>query len=365
MHVAADLRVLDREGMEHTGLGRSALEVARALPAVRPEWTFTIHSNRSDLFAEKTGVTLCTTRWPTASALGRAAWLLTAGRRDDPSPDLWWAPTYYLPRGWRGPGVVTIHDLVFVLQPQLYRGRLKALYAARVAGESARRADRVLCPSVATRERVVREFRVDAAKVVVARWGVDEAFRGAPPSAKREYALFVGRWEARKGLDVLHAALREAARRGSRIRLVLAGGPGWGAGETVRRLRAEPDVDVVLEPSDERLRSLYAGALALVYPSRMEGFGLPVAEAMAAGCPVISSDLPEIREWAQDAPRYVPVGDEHALAEALITLAENPSRRERIVEHGREVAQGLTWAACAEATAQAMESAAAERSARP
>jgi glycosyltransferase involved in cell wall biosynthesis len=365
LHVAADLRVLDRQGMEHTGLGRSALEVARALPAVRPDWTFTVHSNRPDLFQADPRVTVRATPWPTASALGRAAWLLTAGRRGHPTPDLWWAPTYYLPRGWRGPGVVTIHDLVFALQPELYRGRLKALYATRVAGESARRADRVLCPSVATRERVVREFRVGAAKVMVARWGVDEAFRSAPPSPKRESALFVGRWEARKGLDVLHAALRETARRGSRIHLVLAGGPGWGAAETVRRLRAEPDVDVVSEPSDERLRSLYAGALALVYPSRMEGFGLPVAEAMAGGCPVIASDLPEIREWARDAPLYVPVGDQRALAEALITLAENPSRRERMAERGRAVAEGLTWAACAETTAQAMEAAVAEHSGRP
>jgi alpha-1,3-rhamnosyl/mannosyltransferase len=270
-----------------------------------------------------------------------------------------------MPRSWRGPGVVTIHDLVFALEPHLYRGRFKSLYVTHAARQSARRADRVLCPSTATRERIVSEFEVDTEKVVVAPWGVDEAFRAPSRPANGDYFLCVGRWEARKGLDVLHAALRESAQRGVRLRLVLAGGPGWGASETVRELRSEPEVETVLDPSDEELRSLYAGAFALVYPSRMEGFGLPVAEAMASGCPVIASDLPEVREWAQDAPLYVPAGDSRSLADALMALTEDRLRRERMAARGRAIAAGLTWEACAETTARAMEAAVAERSAGP
>jgi glycosyltransferase involved in cell wall biosynthesis len=366
VHVAADLRILDRKGMERTGLGRSAFELLRALPAVRPEWTFTVHSNRPDLLGQAPGLSPRRTRWPTGSALGRAAWLrFAAGRGDDPAPDLWLAPSFYIPPSWRGPAVVTIHDLVPVLHPELYRGRRKARYAARAMGDSARRADRILCPSAATRDRIVTEFGVDPEKVVIARWGVDDLFRSAKPSETGDYLLCVGRWEARKGLDVLVQALRESDRRGHRTRVVLAGGPGWGASETVRRLRAMPGVEMVLDPSDEELASLYAGALALVYPSRMEGFGLPIAEAMAGGCPVIASDLPEIREWAQDAPRYVPARDANALAYALIEVAQSPVLRARMAERGRAIASELTWRACAETTAQAMEAAVADRSAGP
>jgi glycosyltransferase involved in cell wall biosynthesis len=252
--------------------------------------------------------------------------------------------------------VVTIHDLVPVVHPELYRGRLKARYVTRAARVSARRADRVVCPSNATRDLVVAKLGVEAAKVVVARWGVDERFRH-PPEGTRRHLLFVGRWEARKGLDVLAAALRESQRRGMSPRLVLAGGPGWGASATVRELTAMANVETVLDPSDEELASLYAGALALVYPSRMEGFGLPIAEAMAARCPVIASDLPEVREWAHDAPRYVPVGDSHALAEALAAITDTSELRERMAERGRAIASELTWRACAETMARAMEAA--------
>jgi glycosyltransferase involved in cell wall biosynthesis len=364
VHVAVDLRILDREGMERTGVGRYALEATRALRAVRPDWTLTIHSNRADLVAESSGTTVCRTRWPTASAVGRAGWLhLAAARATRPPADLWWAPAFVLPLGWRGPAVVTIHDLVFLLRPELYRGRLGAFYVARATAWSARRAGRVLCGSSAIRNEIVSELGVEPQRVMVTPWGVGEAFRKAAVAPGDGYVLFVGRWEARKGLEVLHRAIRDAAARGVPLRLVLAGGPGWGAAEATRALRADPEVEAVLDPSDERLASLYAGALALVYPSRMEGFGLPVAEAMASGCPVVASDLREIREWAHDAPAYVPVGDSTALANALIALAEDPERREQMAARGRAIAAGLRWEAVGETAAQAMEAALAERSA--
>jgi len=363
VHVAVDLRILDRKGMERTGLGRSALEVMRALPAARPDWTFTVHSNRPELLGDSPGLSLRRTRFPTASAAGRATWLLTTdASAREPSPDLWWGPSSYLPRRLSRPAVVTIHDLVPVAHPELYRGRLRARYVARAMQSAARRADCIMCPSAATRDRLVAEFGVTSRNVVVAPWGVDQEFRTARPAESDGHLLFVGRWEARKGLDVLAAALKEVDRRRTLPRVVLAGGPGWKASDAVRELRAMPSVETMVDPSDEELASLYAGALALVYPSRMEGFGLPIAEAMASGCPVIASDLPEVREWAQDAPLYVPAGDPQALAGALIEVSESPARREQMAERGRAIASQLTWETCAETTARAMEAAVAARS---
>lgn len=361
MRVAVDLRILDRKGMERTGIGRQAVEATRALRAARPDWTLTVHSNRPDLLADIPGASRRATRWPTASAVGRQAWLhLAAAGTTRPAPDVWWSPAYVLPAGWRGPAVVTIHDLVFRLHPELYRGRLRAAYFSRATRWSAARAGRVLCPSQATGDRLVGELGVDRGKLVVAPWGIGDAFRDRRAPDRGDYLLFVGRWEARKGLDVLRAALAEAAARDRRPRLVLAGGPGWGADDAVRALRSDPGVEVALDPADDELARLYAGARALVYPSRMEGFGLPVAEAMACGCPVIASDLPEIRGWAKDAPLYVRAGDPTGLADALVALGEDPDRRERMSERGRAIAAGLTWEAFGEAAAGAIQ-AAAER----
>lgn len=363
MYLAVDLRILDREGMERTGIGRQALEATRAVRAARPDWTLTVHTNRTDLLAADPSTRLSRTSWPTTSALGRHAWLhVAATRAASPAPDLWWAPAFVLPLGWRGPAVVTIHDLVVRLRPDLYRGRLSARYVAWATGWSARRASRVLCPSTAAGDRIVRELRVDAERVTAIPWGISDAFRDPPERKSGGYVLFAGRWEARKGLDVLHAALRDLAARGRPLRLVLAGGPGWGAEEAIGALGADPNVELVLDPPDERLADLYAGALALAYPSRMEGFGFPVAEAMASGCPVIASDLPEIRAWAGDAPVYVPAGDPQALADALASVADDPAEGERMSKRGRAVAGQLTWGAFGEAAAATIETAVAEGS---
>jgi glycosyltransferase involved in cell wall biosynthesis len=363
LHVAVDLRILDRDGMERTGIGRYALEATRALRTARPEWRIGLHSNRPDLFEASRATTLHRTVWPTRFAAGRVAWLqLSAAGSPSAAPDAWWGPAFTLPRRWRGPSVVTIHDLLFLLRPELYRSRLRAAYAARATASAAGRAGRVLCGSGATRDRLVRELDLEPGKIVVSPWGVSDVFRGAGGAREDGYILFVGRWEVRKGLGALHAALRDAAGRGRRLRLVLAGGPGWRAREEIRGLRNDPDVEVVLEPSDERLASLYAGAMALVYPSRMEGFGFPVAEAMASGCPVIASDLPELRELAGDAAAYVAPDDPRALAATLIELAADPGRRRRMAARGRELAAGLGWERCGEITARAIEGAVAERS---
>ncbi|MFL5892036.1 MAG: glycosyltransferase family 4 protein [Solirubrobacterales bacterium] len=363
MHVAVDLRLLDRDGMEHSGIGRYAVEATRALRAARPSWSLSLHSNRPDLFGESPGTSVHRTSWPTGVAGGRVAWLhLMAASATPTVPDVWWSPTFTLPRGWRGPAVVTVHDLVFRLRPQLYRSRIRALYASRATRVAAGRAEQVLCPSATTADRLVREFGIDREKVAVVPWGIGDVFRGAAAGPDDGYVLFVGRWEARKGLGLLHGAIRELAAGGRRLQLVVAGGPGWGAAAEIRALRADPAVELIEEPSDERLASLYARAMVLVYPSTMEGFGFPVAEAMAGGCPVVASDLPELRELAGDAATYVEPGDRRALAAALAALADDLERRRTMAARGREQAERFSWSDCGELTAGALEEAAARGS---
>jgi alpha-1,3-rhamnosyl/mannosyltransferase len=113
--------------------------------------------------------------------------------------------------------------------------------------------------------------------------------------------------------------------------------------------------------SDERLRSLYAGAAAFVFPSRYEGVGLPVLEAMACGAPVIASDAASIPEAGGDAAAYFPVGDSAALAAAMEKIFTDPAYADRLREAGRKRAASMSWDTTAEQTLAVFERVVASR----
>jgi glycosyltransferase involved in cell wall biosynthesis len=229
----------------------------------------------------------------------------------------------------------------------------------------------VLCGSSATRDLLVTHLGLDTDAVTVIPYGVADTFfkkqepnTNAQPEVKREpYLLFVGTWEARKGLSTLYAAMRLVNAQGKRVRLVLAGQTGWGTRSLIQEMRTDPTVEFREKPSDDDLGELYRQALALVYPSEMEGFGLPVAEAMACGCPVIASDLPSIREFAGEHPLYIDPGDSGTLAnhvERLLNLDDDVTHRRT---SGYKAVAPLRWSALGDLTAGVIEEVGAERAA--
>ena len=360
-----DLRILDAGHSEHTGLGRYALEITRALAQVRPDWQIVAFCNRVELFANLSNVELRTTRWPTHSSIGRITWLhlgaLRHGARN--RPDIWFGPTFVLPAWWSGPSVTTVQDLVFLLMPEHYRGRWNAMHATGATKYSTRKATYVICPSRETRAALERELGLTQDKLRLVPNGVSDVFFSThglhtlKSSADVPYLLFVGTFESRKGLDTLFTAVSEVNRDASRVRLVLAGRPGWGTRELIDRMVRGGHTEIVLSPEDDALVELYAGALGVVFPSRMEGFGLPVAEALATGTPVIASRLDSIEEFAGEIPFYIQPGEPNQLRariEQLLTLRHDlPKRRacrQRAVAH-------LRWSQVAERTAQVIEEA--------
>jgi glycosyltransferase involved in cell wall biosynthesis len=354
MRVAVDLTIVDPPGVEATGVGRHAVEATRALVAARPGWRFVVAGRRADV----PGAEMVRPAWPTERAGARVAWLhVRAGtlvRRC--GADVWFSPAPLVPATVRGPAVATFHDLVFLDRPQLYRGRLHARHAGWAAHHAATRAQVLVCVSGATARAVVERLGADSSRVVVVHNGVSDVFRGGAAGASRgRHLLFVGTFEARKGLNTLAAALPAVRAAGVEAPLVLAGRPGWGAADALARLRREPGVEVRLDPDDPALAALYGDALAVLYPSAQEGFGLPVAEAMAAGRPVIASDLDAIREWAGDVPWYVPPDDPGRLAEAIVALLASPDGAAARAAKGTEVAAGLSWAGAGERIAAVLE----------
>jgi glycosyltransferase involved in cell wall biosynthesis len=336
--VVVDLHVADRAGMEHTGVGRYAIESTRALCAARPSWDVIVLTARPGLVPEPNARHV-ESRLPIERPWARAAWLhgLSWAQTFRARDAVWVATAFTLPLWRRGPSIVTIHDLVPLEHRETYSGAISARYASAATRWSARHADAVICGSPYTAQRIVARLGARPERVHVVPYGVAAAFRDVPRrEADPPFALFVGTFEPRKGLDTL----AEAARRlGADVPIVLAGKPGWGKME----IQCTNGVRVIEAPDDAALRELYATAAVLVLPSRAEGFGLPVAEAMAAGLPVICSDLPAITGFAGDAPRYVPVGDAEALATTLREVLGDAELRQRMAARGRAQAQGLRW----------------------
>jgi glycosyltransferase involved in cell wall biosynthesis len=171
-----------------------------------------------------------------------------------------------------------------------------------------------------------------------------EAVRvGAPTSG---YLLSVATLEPRKGLDVLMAGLA-AMPRERRLPLVLVGQPGWGGVDPVQLATdmglGRDEVVLLGRLPDRDLAAVMSAAVAVVVPSRAEGFGLPVVEAMAVGTPVITSDDPALVEVGGDATIATPVGDVPALTSALTDLLDQPELRRAMAARGLARAAEFTW----------------------
>lgn len=257
--------------------------------------------------------------------------------------DVFHATNFVLPPLRRARGVVTIHDLAFLRLTDTVTAA-SARYRDLVP-RSLRRAAAVITPSEAVAEQV-REAYAPTAPVVAIPHGVDPAWSTAQPLADplrkalglpSTYLLFVGTLEPRKDVATLLAAHRLLP---DAPPLVLVGPPGWGA---------QVDVTGCVTPGyleQDVLQQVVAGAAALVLPSRDEGFGLPLLEALAAGTPVVASDLPVLREVGGDAVAYAAVGDAESFAAAIAAVLADPG--DQAVRRDR--AAPFTWERTAELT---------------
>jgi glycosyltransferase involved in cell wall biosynthesis len=170
------------------------------------------------------------------------------------------------------------------------------------------------------------------------------------PPADEPYFLWTGSLNPRKNLRNVVLAFDSVA-AAIPHHLVLAGGIGWDSGEVLEEIERSLFRRRIHRPghvSDEQLRALYQGATGFVYVSLMEGFGLPILEAMASGCPVITSNLSSMPEVAGDAALLVTPQRHLEIAEAMHRLASDESLRTRLRQRGQERAGGFSWPRCAD-----------------
>jgi len=293
-------------------------------------------------------------RYKVAPPLGRVRRLLERPfRPDDPAAELVHL-TYYdraaLDAARGLPVVSTVHDMIPELFPHEFPAGNPHLDKEACVGASAG----LVCVSETTRRDLLALYGELAGDVVVIPHGVGDEFRTpARPRVRLpdSYVLYVGRRGGYKDWAVVVDAFASGA-LGAGVSLVCLGGGAFTADE--RALLTERGVAArthLLRVPDSDLPGVYAAAAAFAFPSRYEGFGLPVLEAFAAGCPVVVADTDCSREVADDAARYFAAGDADALADALGALLRDDSARDRLVAAGRRRAAGFTWRRTAEATA--------------
>ncbi len=222
-----------------------------------------------------------------------------------------------------------IHDLIPLDFPELTRPGQARRHERRIA--AAALADAVLVNSAATGHALRRRLDGERPPIVVAPLGVDLPAIGDAPIPAHPYFIAIGTIEARKNLGLLlDVWQRLAAELGPRTpRLVLAGRHGFGSEQVGSRLKALPGI--VIEHSglsDTVMTRLLRGARALLMPSLAEGFGLPVAEALAAGVPVLCSDLPALHESGGGVPDYLDPCDRAAWHRAILDFADASPRRQ-------------------------------------
>jgi len=243
----------------------------------------------------------------------------------------------------------TVHDLTSWIIPEC-RTSVDVQSDKDFARRILTRADGLIAVSENTRKDAIRILNIHPDKIRVIYPGVPESYFSARKSkvSSKSYVLFVGTIEPRKNVMSLMTAWASlpAAFRDEH-RLLIAGMKGWNVESTMRRLaqmtRDDASVEYLGYVPEDDMPALVAGACALVYPSLYEGFGIPVAQALAAGCPVITSYNSSLREVAGDAALLIDPRSVAEIAGAIRKVAESPTLREDLRLRGLERAKRFTW----------------------
>jgi glycosyltransferase involved in cell wall biosynthesis len=334
-----------RASTPRSGVGRYVQELARAMLAIDPTHEYVLFTDEPYLPALPANA-----RWeivPGGTRLSRLLWdhggIKDAARRA--GLDVLLAAKTVLPRALPCRGVATVHDLAFLRLPGYYPWDFR-LYWNRVMHALAASDHHFVCVSETT-ARDVRELLGVAEERVHAIPSAIDPERFVAPArdvlldrlgALRVpwgSILFVGNLIPRKNIARLLEAYRLVRARRD-VPLVLAGADLMG-------VRPEPGVIPAGDLADEDLACLYASAGVLAFPSLYEGFGFPILEAMAAGCPVVTSGAGAMKEVAGDAARFVDPADARGIADGLLEVLDDPGLADRLRAAGRERVKAFDW----------------------
>jgi glycosyltransferase involved in cell wall biosynthesis len=252
------------------------------------------------------------------------------------------------------PRVCIVHDVAFLYYPEFIQKKNLA-YLKTQLSKSLERSTSIIAVSEATKSDLIKHFNVPADKITVIHNAVDhDLFNpGAVRATKKtlekfslpnRYLLFVGNIEPRKNLSGLLQAYQQSYAT-HHLPLVIVGAKGWNDDNIHKQFGELKDLPIYRTDfvSDKDLAALYAGAEAFIYPSFYEGFGIPVLEAMASGCPVICSNISSFPEVVGEAALAVSPDNIDEIAQAITLLTYDLKLRKKLIKRGIERAKLFTW----------------------
>ena len=353
MRVAIDARKL-----HDFGIGTYTRNLLRHLARLDHDTEYVLLCQEPDLrIAEQLGPNFRTVLEPSPNYSIReqihVPWVL---RREQ--PDVFHAPHYVLPPAIRCHSVVTIHDCIHLMFPQYLPNRAAYFYAKASMWMAARRSDRILTVSEASKRDILRFFNVPPEKIVVVYNAIDERFRATPAEEDvarvREryqldhgFVLYAGNIKPHKNLVRLIEAFDELRKAGFEDLKLLIIGDEISKLPALRRAvhehKLHKHVRFLGYLPDETLAILYRLAAVFVFPSLYEGFGLPPLEAMASGAPVVTSNVSSLPEVAGDAAVLVDPYDVGSIVDGITRVLTDPALADDLRRKGRERARDFSW----------------------
>lgn len=282
--------------------------------------------------------------------------------------DILHSPGFVISLRSRVKNVLTIADMTFMNYPQVHT-LFKRTYFSLFMPPSIKKADRVLAISESTKKDVIRAIKVNPEKIKVTYLAYGKEFRVMDKKKARElvnerygidkkFIIFVGMIEPRKNLPRIFKAFSELKKEGIPHKLVIVGKKGWkykGMFRQINKLDLGKDVMFTGYVPDSNLAILYNAADMLAYPCLYEGFGLPILEAMACGCPVITSNISSMPEVAGNAALLVDPKEMMQIKSAMSKLINNSKFREGMIKKGLKRSSQFSWKKCAQETMNVYE----------
>lgn len=359
MHVAVNTRLMQHGPLD--GIGRFSFEILRRLAAGSPDDRFTL------LFDRKFDPRYLTSPNMQGKAVPpptRLPFLMDIFFEvslpivlKNLRPDVFFSPDGWVSLSTKTPTVQVVHDLNFIHMPEHLPPMWRKYYLKKFP-LFIRRADHIITVSEFSKRDLVDRLHVPEEKISVVYNDTAEGFRPAKDEAEvnrirnahangNPYFLFVGLIHPRKNIvGLMEAFARFKKETGSEARLLVAGNKKWWTAELEKSYREHPYTHAIRftgRLSDEDLQEIYRGALALVFPSFFEGFGIPVLEAFKSGVPVITSGTTALPEVGGDAALYCDPGDAGSIAAQMEKIASDSTLRQTCINRGYAQARKFSW----------------------
>jgi len=347
------------------------IEELKKMDRVNHYFLYTNEPLRGDLAKCPENFEECVLKWPIPRSwtVGRLSIEMKFGKH---IPDVLFVPAHTIPLLNPARSIVTIHDIGFEHMPEAYHWANK-LYHKLIIQIIKLFASKIIAVSKYTKDDVVKTYKIPAEKIAIVYNGYDHNDYKIIPGAKAvvkdklnidyPYILYVGRLELKKNIVRLVEAFAQFKKRNvnDKHKLVLVGTPGIDSGldeakTIIKQNNLEKDVVLTGWLADEMLPVLYNAADLFIFPSLFEGFGIPVIEAMACGCPVICSNTTSLPEVAGDAALLFNPEKVDEIVSRMEQVILNEAVQESLKQKGLRWSQHFSWEECAKETLKILTS---------